>query len=181
MCFKARPAPLTPDAASTFIIVPWGFPGINWGAIANPTATVNLSNTTIDGVERLDITGSTSLTGGQADAFTSIVGQSGNDVVYLINGQVVGGFYRTHAGRGVDENLNAPGATFAPLRLFSEAELPDSFYPNGVIARLATLAASHELSTDVAQHRAPSCSFAMEAPWTLPVGVHSPIAASCFP
>jgi glutamate--cysteine ligase len=101
-------------------------------------------------------------------------------VVYLINGQVVGGFYRTHAGRGVDENLNAPGATFAPLRLSSEAELPDSFYANGVIARLATLAASHELSTDVAQHRVPSCSFAMEAPWTLPVGVRSPIAVSCF-
>jgi glutamate--cysteine ligase len=36
-------------------------------------------------------------------------------VVYMIDRYVVGGFYRVHAERGVDENLNAPGAGFVPL------------------------------------------------------------------
>jgi glutamate--cysteine ligase len=31
-------------------------------------------------------------------------------VVYMIDRYVVGGFYRIHAERGIDENLNAPGA-----------------------------------------------------------------------
>ena len=30
-------------------------------------------------------------------------------VVYMIDRYVVGGFYRVHAERGIDENLNAPG------------------------------------------------------------------------
>ena len=36
-------------------------------------------------------------------------------VVYMIDRYVVGGFYRVHAERGIDENLNAPGAHFVPL------------------------------------------------------------------
>ena len=36
-------------------------------------------------------------------------------VVYMIDRYVVGGFYRVHAERGVDENLNAPGSSFVPL------------------------------------------------------------------
>jgi glutamate--cysteine ligase len=36
-------------------------------------------------------------------------------VVYMMDRYVVGGFYRVHAERGVDENLNAPGASFVPL------------------------------------------------------------------
>jgi len=36
-------------------------------------------------------------------------------VVYMIDRYVVGGFYRVHTGRGVDENLNAPGMHFVPL------------------------------------------------------------------
>jgi len=36
-------------------------------------------------------------------------------VVYMIDRYVVGGFYRVHADRAVDENLNAPGAHFVPL------------------------------------------------------------------
>ncbi|TMH00067.1 MAG: PEP-CTERM sorting domain-containing protein, partial [Betaproteobacteria bacterium] len=36
-------------------------------------------------------------------------------VVYMIDRYVVGGFYRVHAERGIDENLNAPGASFVPL------------------------------------------------------------------
>ena len=31
-------------------------------------------------------------------------------VVYMIDRYVVGGFYRVNAERGIDENLNAPGA-----------------------------------------------------------------------
>ena len=36
-------------------------------------------------------------------------------VVYMIDRYVVGGFYRVHAERGIDENLNAPGSSFVPL------------------------------------------------------------------
>src|SRR5574337_53433 len=77
-------------------------------------------------------------------------------VVYMIDRYVVGGFYRIHAERGIDENLNAPGSTFVPLA-FAEishlprpgekpgASAPNRFYMYGVIARLAMLAASYEL------------------------------------
>jgi glutamate--cysteine ligase len=77
-------------------------------------------------------------------------------VVYMIDRYVVGGFYRVHAERGVDENLNAPGASFVPLA-FAEsnhlprpgekpgASAPNRFYMYGVIGRLAMLAASYEL------------------------------------
>ncbi|WP_022979927.1 glutamate--cysteine ligase, partial [Ideonella sp. B508-1] len=77
-------------------------------------------------------------------------------VVYMIDRYVVGGFYRVHADRGIDENLNAPGASFVPLA-FSEshhlpkpgmrpgASAPNRFYMYGVIGRLAMLAASYEL------------------------------------
>lgn len=77
-------------------------------------------------------------------------------VVYMIDRYVVGGFYRVHASRGVDENLNAPGASFAPLAFAESLHLPqpgikpgvstpNRFYMYGVIARLAMLAASYEL------------------------------------
>ena len=36
-------------------------------------------------------------------------------VVYMIDRYVVGGFYRVHAERGIDENLNAPGSRYVPL------------------------------------------------------------------
>ncbi len=76
-------------------------------------------------------------------------------VVYMMDRYVVGGFYRVHADRDVDENLNAPGAHFAPLA-FEKASLPqvgekpgtsspNRFYMYGVVARLAMLAASYEL------------------------------------
>jgi glutamate--cysteine ligase len=77
-------------------------------------------------------------------------------VVYMMDRYVVGGFYRVHAERGVDENLNAPGARFVPLA-FAEsmrlpqpgerpgASAPNRFYMYGVIGRLAMLAASYEL------------------------------------
>jgi len=77
-------------------------------------------------------------------------------VVYMMDRYVVGGFYRIHASRGIDENLNAPGAEFVPLA-FAEshhlprpgvkpgASAPNRFYMYGVIGRLAMLAASYEL------------------------------------
>ena len=77
-------------------------------------------------------------------------------VVYMMDRYVVGGFYRVHAERGVDENLNAPGASFVPLAFADSAHLPqpgakpgasapNRFYMYGVIGRLAMLAASYEL------------------------------------
>jgi glutamate--cysteine ligase len=45
-------------------------------------------------------------------------------VVYMIDRYVVGGFYRVNAERGVDENLNAPGASFVPLAFAGSNQLP---------------------------------------------------------
>ena len=77
-------------------------------------------------------------------------------VVYMMDRYVVGGFYRVHAERGVDENLNAPGSSFVPLAFAESTHLPqpgvkpgasapNRFYMYGVIARLAMVAASYEL------------------------------------
>ncbi len=77
-------------------------------------------------------------------------------VVYMIDRYVVGGFYRVNAERGVDENLNSPGASFVPLAFAESNQLPkpgvkpgasapNRFYMYGVIARLAMVAASYEL------------------------------------
>jgi glutamate--cysteine ligase len=77
-------------------------------------------------------------------------------VVYMIDRYVVGGFYRVHADRGIDENLNAPGAQFVPLAFAQQHAVPDMhakpgtaapnrFYMYGVVARLALLAASLEM------------------------------------
>ena len=77
-------------------------------------------------------------------------------VVYMMDRYVVGGFYRVHADKGIDENLNAPGASFVPLAFEQSAHLPqpgkapgasvpNRFYMYGVVGRLAMLAASYEL------------------------------------
>ena len=77
-------------------------------------------------------------------------------VVYMIDRYVVGGFYRVNAERGIDENLNSPGASFVPLAFADSGHLPkpgakpgasapNRFYMYGVIARLAMVAASYEL------------------------------------
>lgn len=76
-------------------------------------------------------------------------------VVYMIDHYVVGGFYRVHTGRDIDENLNAPGMHFVPLAFDTPCSLPDCagapdaapnrFYAYGVVARLALLAAAIEL------------------------------------
>ncbi|MBT9506388.1 glutamate--cysteine ligase [Rhodoferax sp.] len=77
-------------------------------------------------------------------------------VVYMMDRYVVGGFYRVHAGRGVDEDLSAPGSSFVPLAFEQSTHLPqpgvkpgasapNRFYMYGVVGRLAMLAASYEL------------------------------------
>jgi len=91
-------------------------------------------------------------------------------VVYMIDRYVVGGFYRVHPNRGVDENLNAPGMHFVPLAFHCSCNLPDRgaapgssalnrFYVYGVIGRLALLAAALELERgDPASAAAPSAA-----------------------
>jgi len=77
-------------------------------------------------------------------------------VVYMMDRYVVGGFYRVHAERSIDENLDSPGASFVPLAFSESAHLPvpgakpgasapNRFYMYGVIGRLAMVAASYEL------------------------------------
>ena len=87
--------------------------------------------------------------------FESINEAVAEPVIYMIDRYVVGGFYRVHTGRGVDENLNAPGMHFVPLAFEDTCLLPNRearqgcranrFYAYGVIARLALLAAAQEL------------------------------------
>ena len=76
-------------------------------------------------------------------------------VVYMLDHYVVGGFYRVHAERGRDENLNAPGSRFEPLAFATGCNMPDCsdapdapanrFYAYGVVARLALLAGALEM------------------------------------
>ena len=75
-------------------------------------------------------------------------------VVYLIDQNVVGGFYRVHPQRATNENLNSPGMYFerlafdecciSPDKEQSPDAHPNRFYTYGVIARLALLAAARE-------------------------------------
>ena len=85
-----------------------------------------------------------------------IAGAVAEPVVYMMDRYVVGGFYRSHAERGADENLNLPGAQFVPLAFDHSTHMhqlgtrpaalaPNRFYMYGVVARLAMLAASCEL------------------------------------
>ena len=107
-------------------------------------------------------------TGKDGQAVTEVIIQEGvltaeriheavaEPVVYMMDRYVVGGFYRVHAERGIDENLNAPGASYVPLAFAESTRLPqpgqkpgasapNRFYMYGVIGRLAMLAASYEL------------------------------------
>lgn len=76
-------------------------------------------------------------------------------VVYLWGSTVIGGFYRVHKDRGIDENLNSPGMQFEPLA-FSQAcneprddmepdACPNRFFTYGIIAQLSMLAAAREI------------------------------------
>ena len=87
--------------------------------------------------------------------FEDLNGAVAEPVVYMVDRYVVGGFYRVHTERGVDENLNAPGMRFEPLAFeqccilpnpdCAPDDTPNRFYAYGVVARLAMLAASIEL------------------------------------
>ena len=87
--------------------------------------------------------------------FESINDAIAEPVVYMMDHFVVGGFYRVHTSRGIDENLNAPGMHFVPLAFESSCTVPNEtvspdappnrFYAYGVVARLALLAAALEL------------------------------------
>jgi len=74
----------------------------------------------------------------------------------MIDRYVVGGFYRVHAARGIDESLDAPGQAYVPLAFAESHQLPrpgakpgasapNRFYMYGVIGRLAMLGAAYEL------------------------------------
>lgn len=76
-------------------------------------------------------------------------------VVYMMGQHVIGGFYRVHTGRGVTDNLNAPGMHFEPLAFVKACNTPEycdpasagcdnRFYAYGVISRLALVAAARE-------------------------------------
>ncbi|MDR3394559.1 MAG: glutamate--cysteine ligase [Parasulfuritortus sp.] len=88
-------------------------------------------------------------------SFESINDAVAEPVIYMIDHFVIGGFYRVHTSRGVDENLNAPGMHFVPLAFDQACSLPDAtarpdapvnrFYTYGVLARLAAMAAAIEL------------------------------------
>ncbi len=87
--------------------------------------------------------------------FESINDAVAEPVIYMMDRYVVGGFYRVHTSRGIDENLNAAGMSFVPLAFETPCHTPDCddapnaplnrFYTYGVIARLAMLAAAREI------------------------------------
>ena len=87
--------------------------------------------------------------------FESVNDAVAEPVIYMIDHFVVGGFYRVHTTRGIDENLNSPGMHFVPLAFETDCQTPDCagkpgtppnrFYTYGVIGRLAMLAAAREL------------------------------------
>lgn len=76
-------------------------------------------------------------------------------VLYLWGKEMVGGFYRVHKARGIDENLNAPGMEFEPMafpkgwngpcNLKESASCANRFYVYTVIAQLSMLAAGYEM------------------------------------
>jgi glutamate--cysteine ligase len=75
-------------------------------------------------------------------------------VIYMIGQNVVGGFYRVHKSRALDENLNSPGMEFEQLAFSECCNIPDQrlnnhnaqnqFYVYSVIARLGLLATCRE-------------------------------------
>lgn len=76
-------------------------------------------------------------------------------VVYLLGSEVIGGFYRVHDSRGIDENLNSPGMHFQPIAFNEPCHEPcnpenynaiqNRLYIYGIIARLSMLAAAREI------------------------------------
>ncbi len=88
--------------------------------------------------------------------FEQINGAPAEQVVYMVDRYVVGGFYRVNPAKEVNENLNTNGSHFVPLAFAHQHAVPgisakpgtippNRFYICGVVARLAMLAASIEL------------------------------------
>jgi glutamate--cysteine ligase len=96
--------------------------------------------------------------------FESVNGAVAEPVVYMMDQFVVGGFYRVHTERGIDENLNSPGAKYVPLAFETNCHTPDCagkpgdppnrFYTYGVVGRLANLAAAIEVEELVERNSA---------------------------
>jgi glutamate--cysteine ligase len=97
--------------------------------------------------------------------FESVNGAVAEPVIYMMDQFVVGGFYRVHTERGIDENLNSPGAKFVPLAFETNCHTPDCsgkpgdppnrFYTYGVVSRLANLAAAIEIEELLESAQAP--------------------------
>ena len=106
--------------------------------------------------------------------YERVEGAVAEPVIYMIDQFVVGGFCRVHAERGVDENLNSPGARYIPLEFATDCHAPDCggedpgdppnrFYTYGVVARLAMLAAAREVEELVERDSAPEVRVAANA------------------
>ncbi len=76
----------------------------------------------------------------------TIDGMTAEPLLYLIDGQVAGGMYRTHPERDTQSSLNTPGMRFIPMEECADqiARDTDVCAALSFVARLATLAASHE-------------------------------------
>lgn len=76
-------------------------------------------------------------------------------VLYMIDSEVVGGFFRLHGERGERENLNMPGMTFTKMCLHDLSSYKNTYNPDidikdmvsvyNVIAELASIATGYEL------------------------------------
>lgn len=79
----------------------------------------------------------------------TVEGNPAEPMIYLVNGQAIGGAMRVNKERDGEGNLNARGMYFVPLCDVAEDVKAIqmgtcSFSPHGVIAQLATLAAARE-------------------------------------
>ena len=99
-------------------------------------------------------------------SFEMIENAVAEPVLYMMGPYVTGGFCRVHSGRGIDENLNAPGMYFVPLSFQADGWpdksdrplcSPKRFYSYSVISRLALLAAALEL--EVTDPNSTTCPF----------------------
>lgn len=74
-------------------------------------------------------------------------------VLYMVCGQVVGGFYRVHDEKGPQENLNAPGSRFVPFLTQGDGEPgpdegkldPVTSHVYQILGEVASIATGYEL------------------------------------
>lgn len=74
-------------------------------------------------------------------------GGSAEPCIYMIGGELVGGFLRTHSQKGPEESLNSPGAVYKRLCMSDlEVALPDCPMENvyGWVSKLSALALALE-------------------------------------